>query len=287
MHLEVCKLEYPDKVRKYFLAETKNLLKKLIQFKIYTKAPKILIDESGKRLYITFNEKYEKDKNIITKIKRGYSYDAETLDEIFEKERSLRLVNFLNIPPIQLSLKFMSYSELFYRKLFFWITQYLFILKLREYSLQKIGVKFDHPQTVLVAPGVHIDHMSPGLIFIDNHAIIGARTILQSHGMKSDKGYGFCYTIGPIYIMEGADIGSDCIILPGTIIGKDCAVYPMTVVKKDICPVYNKDNFFPVTYNQNEEYPYRLNISLAELKDMGLSTPVYFKKLKDKIVLAN
>ncbi len=87
--------------------------------------------------------------------------------------------------------------------------------------------------------------------------------------------------------MEGADIGSDCIVLPGTIIGKGCAAYPMTVIKKDIGSVYVDNKLYPVIYNNNEEYPYRLNLSLAELKILGISKSVYFKRLEDKIIFAD
>ena len=287
MYFEFHKLKYPEKVRERFLSETKSYLIKLIQSKIYPDKLKILVDESGKRIYITYNEEYEKDKNIISKIKEYYPYNNNILDKIFENNTNLRLVNFLNIPPLQLELKLLSYFELIRRQLFFWAVHHLFEFKIRKFCIQKLGVGFDNPDTVLFAHSIYIDRMSPSLVFIEGNAVVGARTILQTHGIKSNRGYGSSYAIGPIYIMEGADIGSDCIILPGTIIGKGCAVYPMTVVKKDICPVYDKDRFYSVTYNQNEEYPYRLNISLTEAKSFGMHYPLYFKSLKDKIILAN
>ncbi len=287
MYLEFCKLKYPKKVRERFLSETKSYLIKLIQSKIYSDKLKILVDEPGKRIYITYNEEYEKDKNIVSKIKEYHSYNNNILDKIFEKNTNLRLVNFLNIPPLQLELKLLSYFELIRRQLYFFAAHYLFEFKIRKFCVQKLGVGFDNPETVLFAHSIYIDRMSPNLIFIEGNAVVGARTILQTHGIKSNRGYGSCYSIGPIYIMEGADIGSDCILLPGTIVGNGCAVYPMTVIKKDICPLYMDGKLYPVVYNHNEEYPYRLNLSLAESKSLGLLNPLYFKNINGKAIFAD
>lgn len=288
MILSRCELEFPDKIKEKFFLEAKCCLKKLVKEKIYSSEVRLLVDEAGKRLYVTVNDEYKMDENITSSIRTEYAFKKGILEEIFKNEKALRLVTFLNIPSSsQLELNLLSHFELLRRQLFFLASKHLFIFSVRKFFMKKMGVEFENPKTTLVAHSVLIDKMAPNLIFIDDCSIVGARTILQTHGVKTDKGYGLSYSFGPIYFMKGAEVGSDCIVLPGSIIGKNCSVYPMTVVKRDVAPVFLNNKVFPVTYNQREDFPYRVNLSVSEIEAFKLASPLFFKFCKGRLVLSD
>lgn len=104
---------------------------------------------------------------------------------------------------------------------------------------KKRGVQINNFKTVYIAPNVLIDTSFPEHVTIGDHVYITRGAKVICHTAFTPPGQeivGREYTIGDVFIEEGAYIGINAIILPSVRVGYCAIVGAGAVVTKDVPP---------------------------------------------------
>ncbi len=115
------------------------------------------------------------------------------------------------------------------------IAQYIDYSPVKVFLYRLIGMKIG--KGVFLSPDVILDPHYPGLIRIDDYAIIGWGTHLFCHEYSGDK-----YRVGRITIGRGAVVGGHSVIRSGVTIGENAQVASMCIVYKDVPNNYYLDS---------------------------------------------
>ena len=117
------------------------------------------------------------------------------------------------------------------------IVNYLFVLiariapflRVKNWALRRIGVTVGEG----VSWGLEAtpDVFWPGLITIEDHAIVGYDATLLCHELLQDE-----YRTGEVVVGERAMIGAGAIVLPGVEIGPEARVAANSLVAEDVPP---------------------------------------------------
>lgn len=115
------------------------------------------------------------------------------------------------------------------------IAQYIDYSPAKVFLYRLIGMKIG--KGVFLSPDVILDPHFPGLIEINDHAIIGWGTHLFCHEFSGDK-----YRIGRISVGRGAVVGGFSMIRGGVTIGENAQIASTCIVYKDVPNNYYLDS---------------------------------------------